>query len=163
MIEAAVFLGVDLGKSSHDAVAVDHTGQRGLQRVVADIEAELREVVQWAQAQSAALVVDQPGGTAALLLELCWQAGEGKSDPEDAFVLTDVVRARPGRAVWLTPTSDAQANLALLYGRTPTCGGCQPAEQPPAGPAGQSLAGAGAGPGRSVRHAGDAGALPALS
>jgi transposase len=81
-------------------------------------------------------VVDQPGGAAALLLRLCWQAevrigylhglamarardfyaGESKTDPKDAFVLADVARAHPSRVVWLEPTSEALAHLELLCG-----------------------------------------------
>src|SRR5207237_849031 len=84
----------------------------------------------------ASVVVDQPGGAAALLLKLCWQAdvrlghlhglamararefyaGQSKTDPKDAFVLADVVRAHPSRVVWLEPRSDALAHLELLCG-----------------------------------------------
>jgi transposase len=93
-------------------------------------------LVRWAVEHEAALVVDQPGGTAALLLGLCWGSGvavgylhgtamararefypgEGKTDPKDAFVLADVARAHPGRIVWLEPTDEARARLALLCG-----------------------------------------------
>jgi transposase len=82
------------------------------------------------------VVVDQPGGAAALLLRLCWRAevpigylhglamarardfyaGESKTDPKDAFVLADVARAHPTRVVWLEPTSEALAHLELLCG-----------------------------------------------
>jgi transposase len=43
-------------------------------------------------------------------------AGESKTDPKDAFVLADVVRAHPSRVVWLEPSSDALAQLELLCG-----------------------------------------------
>jgi transposase len=82
------------------------------------------------------VVVDQPGGTATLLLKLCWRAevrigylhglamararefnaGESKTDPKDAFVLADVARAHPGRVVWLKPNPEALAHLELLCG-----------------------------------------------
>jgi transposase len=98
--------------------------------------AALHTLVDWARERHATVVVDQPGGAAALLLKLCWQdevrigylhglamarardfyAGESKTDPKDAFVLADVARAHPGRVVWLEPSSDALAHLELLCG-----------------------------------------------
>jgi transposase len=94
----------------------------------------LRVLVLWARAHQAAVIVDQPGGTAALLLKLCWDAtisigyvpglamarardfyaGDAKTDPKDAFVLADVARAHPNRVVWLRETSGARAQLELL-------------------------------------------------
>jgi transposase len=43
-------------------------------------------------------------------------AGEGKTDPKDAFVLADVARAHPQRVAWLEPTPEARAQLGLLCG-----------------------------------------------
>ncbi len=135
-MESAVYLGVDIGKRSHYAVAVDATGKRIYQTGVANDERALGKLVEWAKDHVATLVVDQPGGAAAVLLKLCWQsdvrigylhglamararefyAGESKSDPKDAFVLADVARAHPTRVVWLEPSSDALAHLELLCG-----------------------------------------------
>src|ERR687890_301910 len=104
-----IFVGVDIGKASHYAVGVDADGETDHQRVVGNDEADLGRLVAWAAEHDAVLIVDQPGGTAALLLRLCWAvgvavgylhgtamarardfyAGEGKSDPEDALVLAD--------------------------------------------------------------------------
>ena len=67
--------GVDSGKAEHYAVAVDGTGATIRQLAVVNTEAALRDLVTWAQEHNGALVVDQPGGTAALLLHLCWNAG----------------------------------------------------------------------------------------
>jgi len=64
----AVCVGVDIGKSSHYAVAVNAAGQAIYRTAVANDETALRTLVDWARAQAAALVVDQPGGAAALLL-----------------------------------------------------------------------------------------------
>lgn len=131
-----IFLGVDIGKASHYAVGVDGDGQTVHRQAVENDEAGLSRLVAWAAEHEAALVVDQPGGTAALLLRLCWAAGvavgylhgtamararefyagEGKSDPKDALVLADVGRAHPGRLVWLEPTDEARARLELLCG-----------------------------------------------
>jgi transposase len=131
-----VFVGVDIGKASHYAVGVDAVGETVHRRAVENDEAGLSGLVTWAVEHEAALVVDQPGGTAALLLQQCWNAGvavgylhgtamarardfyagEGKTDPKDAFVLADVARAHPGRVVWLEPTDEARARLELLCG-----------------------------------------------
>ena len=131
-----IFLGVDIGKSAHYAVAVDRDGQTVYSTPVANEESALRLLVLWARARQAAVIVDQPGGTAAVLLKLCWDAtvgigyvpglamararefyaGDSKTDPKDAFVLADIARAHPSRVVWLQETSAARAQLELLSG-----------------------------------------------
>jgi transposase len=136
MMDTGTFLGVDIGKRGHYALAVDAVGQVIYQAAVANDEVALRKLVVWAHEHQARVVVDQPGGAAALLLRLCWQfevrigylhglamararefyAGESKTDPKDAFVLADVARAHPSRIVWLEQTSDALAQLELLCG-----------------------------------------------
>jgi transposase len=131
-----VFLGVDIGRSGHYALAVDAAGTVIHQTAVANDEAVLQKLVDWAKAHQATVVVDQPGGAAALLLRVCWQAeirigylhglamarardfcaGESKTDPKDAFVLADVARAHHRRVVWLEPTGEALAHLERLSG-----------------------------------------------
>src|SRR5438105_5782970 len=131
-----ISLGVDIGKSAHYAVAVDRDGQTVYSKPVANEESALRSLVLWARAHQAAVIVDQPGGTAALLLKLCWDAtvgigyvpglamarardfyaGESKTDPKDAFVLADIARAHHTRVVSLEETSAARAQLELLSG-----------------------------------------------
>jgi transposase len=135
-MEPAVYVGVDVGKTSHYALAVDGAGKSIYQTGVANDEAALSKLVDWSKDHQATVVVDQPGGAAALLLKLCWQsevrigylhglamarardfyAGESKTDPKDAFVLADVARAHPTRVVWLEPSSEALAHLELLCG-----------------------------------------------
>jgi transposase len=135
-MDAGTFLGVDIGKSGHSAVAVDAAGKPIHQTAVANEESALRKLVDWAAEHHASVVVDQPGGPAGLLLKLCWQAdvrigylhglamararefyaGESKTDPKDAFVLADVARAHSSRVVWLEPSSEALAHLELLCG-----------------------------------------------
>ncbi len=129
-----ISLGVDIGKTAHHAVAVDREGHTVYSKPVANEESALRLLVLWARAHQAVVIVDQPGGTAALLLKLCWDAtidigyvpglamarardfyaGDAKTDPKDAFVLADVARAHPSRVVWLRETSAARAQLELL-------------------------------------------------
>jgi hypothetical protein len=136
MMDAGIFLGVDIGESGHYAVAVDAAGQVIYQTAVTNDEVTLRKLVVWAHEQQATVVVDQPGGAAALVLRLCWQsevrigylhglamarardfyAGQSKTNPKDAFVLADVARAHPNRIVWLEQTREALAHLELLCG-----------------------------------------------
>jgi transposase len=136
MTTPTLFLGVDIGQTEHYTVAVDAAGATVRRAAVANDETALRTLVDWAKAHGGALVVDQSGGGAALLLAVCWEAdlpvaylhgsamarardfypGESKTDPKDAFVLADVARAHPDRLVWLTPTPEARARLALLVG-----------------------------------------------
>lgn len=131
-----MYLGVDVGKTSHYALAVDGAGKPIYQTGVSNEETALSKLVDWAKDHQASIVVDQPGGAVALLLKLCWQseirigylhglamarardfyAGESKTDPKDAFVLADVARAHPARVVWLEPSSEALAHLELLCG-----------------------------------------------
>ena len=73
-MESAVYLGVDIGKSGHYALAVDAAGKPIYQTSVVNDEVALRKVVDWAKERQASVVVDQPGGAAALLLKLCWQS-----------------------------------------------------------------------------------------
>ena len=73
-MESAVYVGVDISKSSHFAVVVDAAGKPIYQTGVANDEAALRKLVDWAKERQATAVVDQPGGAAALLLKLCWQS-----------------------------------------------------------------------------------------
>ena len=140
-MESAVYLGVDIGKSGHYALAVDAAGKPIYQTSVVNDEVALRRLVDWAKERQASVVVDQPGGAAALLLKLCWQsevrigylhglamarardfyAGESKTDPKDAFVLTDVARAHPTRVVWLEPSSEAWRTWSCCVGTTPIC------------------------------------------
>ncbi len=135
-MQAAVYVGVDVGKTSHYAVAVDATGQIVRELAVANDEVALRSLVNWVQQHAGVVVVDQDGGLAGLLVLLCWQAdvpigylhglamararefyaGHSKTDPKDAFVLADVARAHPQRVAWLETSSEALAHLELLCG-----------------------------------------------
>jgi hypothetical protein len=121
---AGTFLGVDIGKTAHYALAVDTAGKVIYQVAATNDEAALTKLVDWGKQHQATVVVDQPGGAAALLSRLCWPAevrigylhglamarardfyaGESKTDPKDACVLADVARAHPSRVVWLEPT-----------------------------------------------------------
>jgi transposase len=133
-----VWAGIDAGKEFHWAHVLDASGTQLLSRRVENDEAELvalieeilslAEVVVWA--------IDQPGGSAALLLALLWERGqrviyvpgltldrardayrgESKTDAKDARVIADQVRMRPDLGV-LEPGEEELAGLQLLLAR----------------------------------------------
>ena len=169
-MDAGTFLGVDIGKSGHYAVAVDAAGKPIYQTAVANDESALRKLVDWATEHQASVVVDQPGGAAGLLLKLCWQAdvrigylhglamararefyaGQSKTDPKDAFVLADVARAHSvsGGLARAEQRSAGAPGVAVRL-RRGSARRCQSADQSTSGAAGGPLAG----PGASVRRA----------
>ena len=127
-------MGIDVGKAAHYGVAIDASGAVVRQWRIGNDESSLRRAVTWAKQRQGVIIVDQLGGLATLLLRVCWElavptaylhgtamahardfyAGEGESDPKDAFVLADVARAHPKRVAWLEPTPEEHAELALL-------------------------------------------------
>jgi hypothetical protein len=116
-MEPAVYLGVDIGKSSHYALAVDASGKPIYQTGVPNDEAALRKLVDWAKEHQATLVVDQPGGAAALLLKLCWQSevriGYMHGLAMRAHAISMLARARPIRKTRsCSPTSLVRIPLA---------------------------------------------------
>jgi hypothetical protein len=52
-----IFLGVDIGKTSHYAVAIDHDGRTVYSQSIVNDEGALRLLVLWARAHRAAIVV----------------------------------------------------------------------------------------------------------
>jgi hypothetical protein len=106
-------------RSMRTETRIDRDGRTVYSKPVGNDESALRLLVLWAPAHQAAVAVDQPGGTAALLLKLCWDAtieigyvpglamarardfyaGDSKIDLKDTFVLADLGRAHPNRVV----------------------------------------------------------------
>jgi Transposase len=76
VMEPAVYVGVDIGKTSHYALAANEAGKTIYQTGVPNNEVVVSKLVEWARNHQAT-VVDQPGGAAALLLKLCWQSDVG--------------------------------------------------------------------------------------
>ena len=73
-----VWVGVDAGKVSHWAHAVDASGTELLSRRVENDEADLLKLISevLSLAEDAAWAIDQPGGGAALLLALLWERNQ---------------------------------------------------------------------------------------
>jgi transposase len=132
------WLGVDAGKEFHWAHLLDASGQQLLSRRVENDEGDLLKLIEEAQslAEEVVWAVDQPGGTAALLLALLWERdqrvlyvpglsvdrarnayrGESKTDAKDARVIADQARMRPEFGE-LTPSEGELAELQLLLAR----------------------------------------------
>ncbi len=135
-----VWAGIDASKEVHWAHVLDASGTGLLSRKVENEEADLLRLIDevFALAGRSQIVwaVDQPGGSAALLLALLWEReqrvhylpglavdrardaypGESKTDARDAFVIADQARMRSNLAQ-LLPGEDDLAELQLLLAR----------------------------------------------
>jgi transposase len=108
--------GVDAGKEFHWAYVLDASGRELLSRKLENDEADLLKLIDetLSLAEEVIWAVDQPGGSAALLLALLWERdqrvlyvpgltvdrarvsyrGESKTDARDARVIADQARMR---------------------------------------------------------------------
>ena len=133
-----VWVGIDAGKEMHWAHVLDASGTELLSRKVENDEAKLSELIDEASplAEEVLWAVDQPGGSAVLLLALLWERGqrvfyipglsvdrardtyrgESKTDARDAWVIADQARMRQDLGE-LEPGEEEIAELRLLLGR----------------------------------------------
>lgn len=133
-----VWAGIDAGKEFHWACVLDASGEILSSRRVENDEADLLELIDevLSLAESITWAIDQPGGSAALLLALLWEReqrvlyvpglsvdrardayrGESKTDARDAHVIADQARMRSDLGV-LTPEESDLAELQLLLAR----------------------------------------------
>jgi transposase len=135
-----VWAGIDVGKEVHWAHVLDASGAQLLSRKVENNEADLLELIDevlvLAGQGQTVWAVDQPGGSAALLLALLWERdqrvlylpglavdrvrdaypGESKTDAPDAYLIADQARMRPNLGV-LTPSESDLAELQLFLSR----------------------------------------------
>ncbi len=132
------WVGVDVGKEFHWAHALDASGRVLLSYRVENDEADILRLIDEALlfAEEIVWAVDQPGGSAALLLALLWERnqrvlyvpgltvdrardayrGESKTDARDARLIADQARMRPDLGE-LEPGEEQIAELQLLLGR----------------------------------------------
>jgi len=130
--------GVDAGKEFHWAHVLDASGRELLSRKVENDEADLLKLIDEALslAEEVIWALDQPGGSAALLLALLWERnqrvlyvpgltvdrardayrGESKTDARDAHVIADQARMRPDLGE-LEAGEQQIAELQLLLAR----------------------------------------------
>ena len=130
--------GIDAGKEFHWAHVLGTAGTQLLSRRVENDEAELVALIEevLSLAEDVVWAVDQPGGSAALLLALLWERdqrvlyipgltldrardayrGESKTDAKDAHVIADQARMRPSLGE-LQASEVELAELQLLLAR----------------------------------------------
>lgn len=132
-----VFIGLDVGKGEHHAVALDRAGKKLLDRALPNDEERIREILAELEGHGPALlVVDQPATIGALPVAVAQAAGmlvgylpglamrriadlhpgEAKTDARDAFIIADAARTMPHalRSVQLADTQLAE--LSMLCG-----------------------------------------------
>ncbi len=133
-----VWVGIDVGKEFHWAHALDTSGKELLSRKLGNDEADILKLIDelLRLAEEVVWAVDQPGGSATLLLALLWEQdqrvlyipgltvnrasdtyrGESKTDARDAHVIADQARMRPNLGE-LEPGEEEVAELRILLGR----------------------------------------------
>lgn len=132
-----VFVGVDVGKADHHAVALDRDGLVLLDRSLPQREAALVELIEELRAHGRVLfVVDQPATIGALPLAVARSmgvevgylpglamrriadvhAGEAKTDARDAAIIAQAARTMPHALRTLRRDDEVTAELAMLSG-----------------------------------------------
>ena len=135
--EVDVLVGLDVGKADHHATGVNLAGERLLTRPVGNDQASIKALIDAARVHGTpALVIDQPGSIAALVLAVArahqvpvayvpglvmrraadLYEGEAKTDPRDSYVLADTARVHRRRLRWLDVSDDTLAELRVLSG-----------------------------------------------
>jgi transposase len=138
MIMDKAWAGVDAGKEFHWAHVLDASGRELLSRKVENDEADIARLIDEALslAEEVLWALDQPGGSAALLLALLWERdqkvlyvsgltvdrardayrGESKTDARDARLIAEQARMRSDLSE-LKAGEQEIAELQLLLGR----------------------------------------------
>jgi len=132
-----VFVGLDVGKSEHHAVALDRDGKRLLDRALPQDEARLREIITGLQDHGPVLlVVDQPATIGALPVAVAQTAGatvgylpglamrriadlhpgEAKTDARDAAIIAETARTMPHTLRSIAVADEQVAELTMLCG-----------------------------------------------
>ena len=135
--EVAVFIGVDVGKGAHHAVALDRSGKRLWDKALPNDEEKLRTLIAGLKTHGEILlVVDQPATIGALPITVAraegiqvaylpglamrriadLHAGEAKTDARDAAIIAEAARSMPHALRALPKTDEALAELTLLCG-----------------------------------------------
>jgi transposase len=132
-----VFIGVDVGKSDHHAVALDRAGKTLLDRPLPNDEGRLRELIGELKRQGRVLlVVDQPATIGALPVAVAQaegvlvgylpglamrriadlHQGEAKTDARDAAVIAQAARTLPHALRSIQLADEEIAELSMLCG-----------------------------------------------
>ncbi|ONB93716.1 transposase [Burkholderia pseudomallei] len=132
-----VFVGVDVGKGQHHAVALDRNGKRLYNKAMPNDEAKLRALISEFRAHGRLLfVVDQPATIGALPVAIArdegvmvaylpglamrriadLHAGEAKTDARDAAIIAEAARSMPHTLRSLRLADEPLAELTMLCG-----------------------------------------------
>ncbi|GAA1486921.1 IS110 family transposase [Brachybacterium fresconis] len=132
-----VFIGIDVGKTDHHAVAIDRTGKKLLDKPLPQDEAKLRALINKVTGHGRILVVvDQPATIGALPLAVArdmgvmvgylpglamrriadLHPGEAKTDARDAAIIADAARTMPHTLRSIVLADEQAAQLSMLCG-----------------------------------------------
>ena len=132
-----VFVGVDVGKGTHHAVALDRKGKRLLDSALPNDETKLRALIgKLKEHGPILLVVDQPATIGALPVAVArdegvlvaylpglamrriadLHAGEAKTDARDAYIIAEAARSLPHTLRSLKLADSQVAELTMLCG-----------------------------------------------
>jgi len=132
-----VFVGVDVGKGVHHAVALDRKGKRLLDSALPNDETKLRALIgKLKEHGPILLVVDQPATVGALPVAVArdegvlvayppglamrriadLHAGEAKTDARDAYIIAEAARSLPHTLCSLKLADSQVAELTMLCG-----------------------------------------------
>src|ERR1041384_5021253 len=132
-----VFIGVDVGKQAHHAVALDRAGKRLLDGALPNDEGKLKALISKLKEYGPVLlVVDQPATVGALPVAVAQaegvlvaylpglamrriadlHPGEAKTDARDAYVIAEAARSLPHTLRSLKLADEQIAQLRMLCG-----------------------------------------------
>ena len=132
-----IFIGVDVGKSNHHAVAIDRTGKKVLDRALPQDEKKLRAIIKAVAGKGTVLlVVDQPSTIGALPVAVAQSEGilvgyipglamrriadlhpgEAKTDARDAAIIAEAARSLPHTLRSIIVADEQAAELSMLCG-----------------------------------------------
>jgi transposase len=132
-----VFIGVDVGKTNHHAVALDRNGRKLLDKALPQDEAKLRAIIDsLAKHGILLLVVDQPATIGALPVAVAQAAGilvgylpglamrriadlhpgEAKTDARDAYIIAEAARTMPHTLRSIAVADEQAEELSMLCG-----------------------------------------------
>ena len=135
--EVGVFVGLDVGKGEHHAVALDRAGKRLFDKPLPNDERRLRAVLdQLATHGTVLLVVDQPATIGALPVAVAQASGalvgylpglamrriadlhpgEAKTDARDAAIIAETARTMPHTLRSIQVADEQVAELSMLCG-----------------------------------------------
>lgn len=132
-----VFIGIDVGKTDHHAVAIDRAGKKLLDKPLPQDEAKLRSLINKVTGHGRVLVVvDQPATIGALPLAVAQDMGvmvgylpglamrriadlhpgEAKTDARDAAIIAEAARTMPHTLRSIVLADEQAAQLSMLCG-----------------------------------------------